>query len=533
MTDKYSCRADEIENIINNTPDGGRCILSCEEYYLKRRVVIKNKNNITIDGNGSVFIAHYDNSQSYEHSVDPILIEECRGVTLKNLTFTTDSPTNISATVEEVIPESAALIIKVDDHFNISGNEVLMAFNSVDSEGSFDYALAYYSLHPDKSITTLIQGEILCFATYSGARNEYFGNNRFKVYFKDTQVLAGTHVGMRLCIRHTMYGPSNITIRNSDDTVLKDITMYSVPGFGVMALSRCENLTIDGLRMPLDTSRGSYMSCNCDGVHITGVTGKFVMKNCLFEGLGDDALNIHATAGTVTGVDSANRIIKCNYCKKSDDGLLPANWCREGDTIRFFDPVSLRVSATATVAGFSADRLELSNITGNISTGYMMQNIAFAPLCEINNCVVKNTRARGFLLQSENVIVTDCEFFGMSSSAVKAAPAFIKWYEVGPSHNLRIVNNKITKCAFISDRHSDIAVQTSHDGNDERIFGLHSDIYISENIFTRSSGTCIEISSADRVAVTNNTFVSRTYPIQQPIKTVACSDVSVVNNKDV
>lgn len=527
------CRATEIEELIASTHSGDVCVLDSDRYYLSRRIVIKDKTNIVIDGNGATFVTHYVNSESYESSVDAVLLENCTGVTLKNLKFDTDTPTNISATVEEVCNESSALVIKVDDAFDINGKEVLMAFNSVDSDGSFDYGLAYYSRHPDPNVITLIQDEILCFATYSGAKNEYLGNNRFLVYFGSENALKKAYVGMRLCIRHTMYGPSTITIRNSDKTVLQDITMYSVAGFGVMVLSRCEDLTIDGLRMPLVKGGNSYMSCNCDGVHITGLVGRFEMKNCFFDGLGDDALNIHATAGTVTGINHKSSSIKCNYCKKTDDGILPDNWCRKGDLIRFYDPDTLKVCATAKVLSFSDGNLLYEELVGHVDVGFMMQNTAFTPKCDISNCIVRNTRARGFLLQTENVKISDCEFFGMSHNAIKAAPAFIKWYEVGPSHNLKIINNTIVKCGFISDRIAGIAVQTSHDGNDENIFGLHSNIHIADNRIEASKGACIAVSSADNVVIRDNTFVSQFVRQTDPVKTVACTNVVVANNIEV
>lgn len=51
----------------------------------------------------------------------------------------------------------------------------------------------------------------------------------------------------------------------------------------------------------------------------TGLCGKLTMKNCDFDGLGDDALNVHSS----TVVDAENGIIKCNYCKKDRMGFYP------------------------------------------------------------------------------------------------------------------------------------------------------------------------------------------------------------------
>lgn len=527
-----SCQASELEKLINATPNGGVCLLEKRKYRLRRRVVIRGKRGVRVEGNGAEIVTEFVNNADYTHSADAFLIEDCQGLTLCNLVLDTDVAPNVTATVEKTCPEDGTLTIRVHDEFPMRGDEVLMAFGSVDGERSFDYRVHYYAKHPDPNIVTLIQGEILLANTYAGADCDYLGDNRFTVRFPRKKLdakLPPTQVERAkvedtLCIRHTMYGPSAITLRNSDDTVLENITMHATPGMGIMVLPRCHNLTVDGLRMTVRDGSAALMSCNCDGMHVTGLSGKLILRNCLFEGLGDDALNIHSTAGTATEIDGAAQTIRVHYCKKTPDGELPPTWCRGGDRIRVYDPKTLKCNGEILVADFKDGILTYFQIEGEIHAGDTLQNMAFAAACEIDNCTVRNTRCRAFLFQTEQVEVKNCTFFGMSSSAIKAAPDLGYWYEVGPADGFYIHDNHFIKNGFRDSLSADIALHTSHRGNDEAVYGLHKNVRIENNVFERPSGACVDIHSADGVCVRNNRYPAD--PPAEPVCIRNCRDVT-------
>jgi hypothetical protein len=501
------CRAEELETLINATPSGGVCRLENKEYFLSRRVVIRNKTNLVFDGNGAKIVTLYVNNDDYEKSADAFLLDGCQGVTLKNFTLQTSAPANVTATIEEINLEENSLLLRVAPTFSMRGDEVLMAITSVDEEDSTDIRVHLYALHPDPNVVTLIQNEILLANTYASANYEYLGDNLFNVKFpKNNPSPKTAKLGARVCIRHTVYGPSAITLKNSDDTVLKDITLHSTPGMGVMVLTRCHNLTIDGLRMLRREGDGTLMSCNCDGLHVTGLTGKLVLKNSVFDGLGDDALNIHSTAATATTVDLKNRRIQCNYSKKRPDGKLAESWCRAGDIIRFFDTKTTSVKGQFVVTDFRDGVLTFDELQGEIQNGYTLQNTAYAAACEIDGCTVRNTRARGFLLQTNDVEIKNCTFFGQTCSAIKAAPDLDYWYEVGPVDGLYIHHNRFVKNGF-ADKVSTIALHTTHHrGNSPTVFGLHKNVRIEQNVFERVTQSSIELHATDDVIIQDNAF---------------------------
>lgn len=151
------------------------------------------------------------------------------------------------------------------------------------------------------------------------------------------------------------------------------------------------------------------------------------------------------TAATVTAVDAENGIIRCNYCKKRPDGILSPDWCSKGDIITVLDPETCNKKGEFKVISFEKDKLCYENLTGELKVGFILQNTAFAAAVDIKNCNIRNTRARAFVLQTENIEISDCEFYGMSLPAIQAAPDVKRWYEVGPVKNMSIHNNGIYK----------------------------------------------------------------------------------------
>ena len=499
------CFAEYIEGKITETPDGGVCSLPKGEYYIERHINIENRKDITVDGNGSVIVSHYNNGNSEKPTSDVFHIFGSARVKLCNFVFDTDTPVNITGTVESIDTENNSYILCVSSCFKVTGKEIFMMQNGCDGDGSFDKSPDYYCADPDKSKIGLLAGEIVLYGVYTGCKYDYLGNNRYNV-FMPGQVMPKLKIGQTICVRHSSYGPVSILIKNSDDTAIENVTIHSAGGMGIIVLPRSENLYLENYNVVLPENSKRMMSGNCDGIHITGLCGKLTMKNCSFSGLGDDALNIHSTAATVTAVDKDNGVIKCNYCKKSPDGLLPPDWCRKGDKITVLNPETCNKTGEFTVKSFEHDRLSFEFLKGEIESGSVLQNTAFAAAVEIKNCNVRNTRARAFVLQTENIEIANCHFYGMSSPAIQAAPDVRRWYEVGPVKNMKIHNNVFEKCGFVND---DIPVITVQDNHDKRGVGtpnVHENIEIAENVFKNKSGRCIFATSTSKIKIIGNDF---------------------------
>ena len=521
------CSAEYIEEKIKATPDGGVCSLASGEYYIERCISIAERRNITLDGNGSVIISRYNNGSSELPTCDTFHIMGCKGLKLCNFVFETDTPVNMTGVVESINPANNSYILSVLPEFKTTGKEIFMMQNSCDREGSFDKKPEYYCNDLDKSKVSVLAGEILLSSIYTGCKYEYLGNNRFNVFMPENAVRC-LNIGQSICVRHSAYGPVSVLIKNSDDTSLENITVHSAGGMGIVVLPRSENLYLDGFNVVLPENTGRLMSCNCNGIHIKGLSGRLTMKNCDFSGLGDDALNIHSTAATVASVDKENSTLICNYRKKRPDGLLPSDWCRSGDVITVLDSETCKKIGEFRVKSFKKDLLCFENLSGELKCGSILQNTAFSAAVEIKNCRVRNTRARAFVLQTENIEISGCDFYGMSLPAIQAAPDVRRWYEVGLVKNMKIHGNTFEKCGFINGNCPVITVQDNHDRLASGAPEVHENIEITNNVFKGSVGRCIFLTSVNGVKIGGNTFTdcnSGEHFIEYPV----CDNVEIAD----
>ncbi len=500
------CSAAYIEEKIKNTPNGGVCRLPRGEYYIERRLDIPNRKNLVIDGNGSVIISHYNNGDSNIPTCDGFHICGCENIRLCNFTLETDTPVNITGTVESIHPDEGAYVLSVLPEFRVTGKETFMMQNSCDSDGSFDYRLAYGHRETDETKAPRLAGEILLSSAYTGCNYDYLGGGRFKV-FLPPHLLGGLYIGQKICVRHSAYGPISILIKNSNDTYLENINITSAPGMGIVVLPRCRNLYLNNFNIALPRGSERLMSGNCDGIHITGLSGILKIIDSTFCSLGDDALNIHSTAATATAIDEENSVIKCSYRKKDRNDPLSAEWCAAGDIINVLDGKTCKKIGEFKVKCFNNDEICFEKPNGSIMAGGILQNTCFSAAVEMKNCRIRNTRARGCLLQTENIEISDCEFYGISLPAILAAPDIRRWYEVGPIKNMRINNNRFEKCGFINDGFHVISVQDNHDSREAGARGVHENIEVTNNVFERKSGKCIFMTSVNGVKIKGNRFI--------------------------
>lgn len=467
----------------------------------------KNKKNIIIDGQDSHIFTRYDSSKEVDPQADAFLIEDCTNVVLKNFTVDAENETNMTVILEEADEKDKYVIMRADDFYKVSGNEVFMTMCSVDSNGVFDHKFHLYHMHPDNAnMISYIQNEIVMLLSYSGAKKEYLGDNRFKVYMPDFfTTWSKENVGKRICVRHSMYGPSVITVKNSDDTYIQNITMHRTPGMGIVVIGRCNNMTVDGLVIEKYDGSPTLMACNCDGIHIAGLTGTFTLKNSRFDGMGDDALNIHSLAGTVTRIVDVNTIV-CNYCKRTPDGLLSKNWCGNGDIIRAFDPDSMEETAQLKVVSFDKDVLNFTRISGSVNEGDILQNTEFAQNCIVDNVKIAHSLGRGCVLQAQKSEVKNSKFSYMPNSGFIVAPAMKYWYEEGPTEELYVHDNEFEQCGLYANKAS-INVSTQHGDPDPQIKHLHKNIRIENNTFKTNNDMVISVAASDNVKIQNNTYI--------------------------
>lgn len=90
---------------------------------------------------------------------------------------------------------------------------------------------------------------------------------------------------------------------------LKNITVYSAASFAVTVEPRSSDFTFDNFSVRVNKGSKRLMAINADGIHILGLMGRLVLKNCNLEAMGDDTLNIHGLALEVVKTENGGKTI--------------------------------------------------------------------------------------------------------------------------------------------------------------------------------------------------------------------------------
>lgn len=306
-----------MEGFINSLSDNTTVVLK-GGYYLSRKVRVRNKKGLAIVGEDAEIITAFDPKEGFYKYNGAFDFEGCENLTIQNLIFDTDKPVNSAGRVTSVESDGSSFVVKMLDGCALDGGQTIFAMNSMDEDGSPDYILASYEKSP----------------------YEVLENDEMRIFGSENLCasIAKLYVGKSICFR---YGLGNfnylknsaLTFENCKNISIFDITVHSSAGYMIVAFPRCENLRIERYRVECPKGSNRLMASNIDGIHLLGVGGTVTMKDCFFDGLGDDALNIHSTAGFITESDGNSiRVINKRF-----DIPLDKNWCHTGDIIAVYD----------------------------------------------------------------------------------------------------------------------------------------------------------------------------------------------------
>jgi hypothetical protein len=116
---------------------------------------------------------------------------------------------------------------------------------------------------------------------------------------------------------------------------VENVTVHASPSLTV-ALIACDAMTIRSLSVSFREGTNRLLASDGDGIHCQRNRRGPLIEACLFEGLGDDGVNIYAPPVIVRQVESERVILTASGTD-----------IRVGDTLRIFDPRAGRIRGDA------------------------------------------------------------------------------------------------------------------------------------------------------------------------------------------
>lgn len=252
-------------------------------------------------------------------------------------------------------------------------------------------------------------------------------------------------VGNELYLWHSFHSRPAVLIENAKDTVLRDVTIHSQPGMGIVG-QKAENILIERLRVI--PSVGDHISTNTDATHFASCRGLLRLDGCEFEGQGDDSINVHTYYYTVISHEGE----RCRLQIKAPTGThaQSLDYPEIGDKLELTDKKTLLsvgeyrvVDCRPDFEGFFCD-VVLDRALPDDLDDYFIADPDELPVLEFVNCRARNHYARSILIKCRSALIENCTVSDVFECAVKIA-AEAWWHE-----GISTADVTVRRCRFIN-----------------------------------------------------------------------------------
>ncbi len=259
--------------------------------------------------------------------------------------------------------------------------------------------------------------------------------------------------GMRIALR-TYHRPCpGIFMDESTRTNLLNINVHYAEGMGLIA-QRCTDINLRKFNVCLRGKKDPrYFTTQADATHFSQCRGLIRSERGLYEGMMDDAINIHGVYLKVRERKD-DHTLRCRYEHSQAWGF---NWGDLGDSVSFVR--SSTMETIGNVNTITAIRpADKENIKGcreflitfkdalpkqiSAEEGYGIENLTWTPEVIFRKNTVRNNRARGALFSSPRRTVCERNLFDHTSgTAILLCGDCNGWYESGAVRDLVIRKN--------------------------------------------------------------------------------------------
>ncbi len=391
-------------------------------------VPLADLEGVTIEGNGSTFIFH--------GPMLAMLIMDSTNVTINNIAIEFERPIYSECTISEMTGDGfkADIDPKVFPYKIADGR---LTFIGEGWESGISSAIAFR-----KDTKHIVEGT--SDIGYSGTVEDL---GEGKVLFKGWDLKnKGLLPGDTLTLRTWGRPHPACTIYRAKNTSLNNVAIHHSFGMTLLA-QRSENIHLNGGGIFIRKGTNHISTAGADATHYSNCKGLILSENGLYEGMMDDAINVHSTCLSIQEIMD-NKTLRCKYMHGQSVGFevfLP------GETLRFIAGPTLEPgekSQVAHVRKLSTNELIVtlsSPIPANVKVGDAVENGDFYPAVTFRNNTIRNNRARGSLFTTpKKVIVENNNFDHSSGSAILLAGDAQGWYESGACEDVLIRNNKFT-----------------------------------------------------------------------------------------
>lgn len=457
-------------------------------------------NDLIFDGNGSVFII--------DGKVTNIAVEHCRNITLKNLE------------IRHLHPDMHELKVIRKSHFYVDFQIDSDSLYKLKNNKLYFYGMDYCCAADEKALNAHWIGLIrentpnkikrVSHPLIGAVKIQNLGNGKIRANYLNTFRFKTGDCFYLFDVRRQFAG---IFVNQCENVILDNIKQrfnYSL----ALVLQDSKDVSLLNSEFAPEENSARKMSSVADFIQVCMCRGKIDIENNLFDGAGDDCLNVHGVHYQIKCVDKNKLIV--SFMHPQSHGYNPLH---PGDTIAFIHPKSLLESGRTEIISsrlLNEYEIELEVASSEKAlVGEVIEDISACPDVYFANNTLNRIITRGLLLTTRGkVIIRDNHFISTSMSGILLSDDARSWYESGMCCDVTIDNNLFDYCG-----QTPVLIKPE---NAVYKGAVHKNIRIINNQFKDYKGYCIRSKTADNIKVKGNKFNSG-----KVIQCVNCRNVDV------
>jgi len=516
---KIKAEYKEGEKVILRFPEGryefhekGAAV---REYYISNHdqtnpkkvgIALEDMKNLTLDGQGSKFVFH--------GRMLPVSLLRSENCLLKNFSIDFENPHIAQVKIVENDPQDGIVFEPapwVD--YRIAKDSIFEAYG----EGwtmRHSWGIAF-----DGDTKHLVYNTSDIGCPTKGA-SEVAPRRIHAPGWKDARLVPGTVVAMRGWGRPT----PGIFLSHDVNTTIENVKVHYAEGMGLLA-QLCENITLEKFGVCLKGDADPrYFTTQADATHFSGCKGKIVSCNGLYEGMMDDAINVHGTyLKVVKRVD--DRTLVGRYMHDQSWGF---EWGCPGDEVQFIRSNTMELvgkqNKITSIRPYDKEQTEGAReflITFrepvdqviNEQSGFGIENLTWTPEVLFSGNVIRNNRARGSLFSTPRKTIVENNLFDHTSgAAILLCGDCNGWFETGACRHVIIRKNRFVNALTNLFQFTNAVISIYPEIPDlkgqQQYFhgGPEGGIVIEDNEFETFDAPILYAKSVDGLVFRNNTI---------------------------
>lgn len=337
--------------------------------------------------------------------------------------------------------------------------------------------------------------------------------------WKNERLVPGTVIAMRTWERPA----PGIFFSHNVNTTVRNVKVHYAEGMGLLA-QLCENITLDGFSVCLKGEQDPrYFTTQADATHFSGCKGLILSKNGLYEGMMDDAINVHGTYLKVVKRMDDHTLVG-RYMHDQSWGF---DWGNPGDRVQFIRSATMDLigeeNRITAIRPYDKEEVKGARefvitfekpvaVEINEHAGFGIENLTWTPQVVFSDNVVRNNRARGALFSTpQDVLVENNLFDHTSGTAILLCGDCNGWYETGACRKVVIRHNRfvnaLTNLFQFTNAVISIYPEIPNLVAQEKFFhgGKDGGILIEDNVFETFDAPILYAKSVDGLIYRRNT----------------------------